>query len=206
MYTQLRAIVRTACEVPAQIKIMVPMVSSLEEMRHVRAALDEVLATFEANGKRPLNKIALGAMIEVPSAAIALDGMVAEMDFISIGSNDLIQYLVAADRVNPEVAHLYDPCHPAVVRTLHQIIQTAHLRRKSVSVCGEIACDENMIPMLLGLGTDVLSVPPRMFLRVKNRIRNLNFETCADMAQAALLAGNSEDIRKLIQQNQDEDS
>jgi len=206
MYTQLRAIVRTACEVPAQIKIMVPMVSSLEEMRHVRAALNEILAEFEANGKKPINKIALGAMIEVPSAAIALDGMISEMDFISIGTNDLIQYLVAVDRINPEVAHMYDPCHPAVVRTLHQIIQTAHQRHKSVSICGEMASDEKMIPMVLGLGTDVLSVPPRMFLRVKNRIRNLNFEACADMAQAALLAGNSEDIRKLIEPNTDEDS
>ena len=206
MYTQLRAIVRTACAVPAQIKIMVPMISSLEEMRHVRAALNEVLAEFERAGKKPLNRIALGAMIEVPSAAIALDGMISEMDFISIGTNDLIQYLVAADRVNPEVAHMYDPCHPAVLRTIHQIIQTAHQRRKTVSICGEIASDGKMIPMLLGLGTDILSVPPRMFLRVKNRIRNLNFETCADMAQAALLAGNSEEIRQLVEQNRDEDS
>ena len=206
MHTQLRALVRTACEVPAQIKIMVPMVSSVEEMRHVRAALDKALAEFEQEGKRPLNKVSLGAMIEVPSAAIALDGMIADMDFISIGTNDLIQYLVAVDRVNPEVAHMYDPCHPAVLRTIHQIIQTAHQRRKTVSICGEIASDEKMIPMLLGLGTDILSVTPRMFLRVKNRIRNLNFEACADAAQAALLAGNSEDIRKLIEQNQDEDS
>ena len=150
--------------------------------------------------------MSLGARIEVPSAAIALDGMIGEMDFVSIGTNDLIQYLIAVDRVNPEVAHMYDPCHPAVLRTIHQIIQIAHARNKQVSICGEIATDEKMVPMLLGLGTDVLSVPPRMFLRIKNRIRNLNFEACADAAQAALLAGNSEDIRKLIEQNQDEDS
>lgn len=206
LYTQLRALVRTACEVPAQIKIMVPMVSSAEEMKHVRAALNKVLAELEQEGKRPLNRVALGAMIEVPSAAIALDGMIADMDFISIGTNDLIQYLVAADRVNPEVAHMYDPCHPAVLRTIHQIIQTAHQRKRTVSICGEIASDEKMIPMLLGLGTDILSVPPRMFLRVKNRIRNLNFEQCSDAAQAALLAGNSEAIRKLIETNPDEDS
>lgn len=206
MYTQLRALVRVACQLPAQIKIMVPMISSAEEMRHVRTALNEILSEVEKTGKRPLNTIALGAMIEVPSAAIALDGMIADMDFISIGSNDLIQYLVAVDRVNPEVAHMYDPCHPAVLRTIHQIIQTAHQRRKTVSICGEMASDEKMIPMLLGLGIDSLSVPPRMFLRVKNRIRNLNFEACADAAQAALLAGTSEDIRQLIEQNQDEDS
>ena len=206
MRTQLRAICRTACEVPAQMKIMVPMISSIEEMRHVRQALNQALAELEKEGKKPLNKVSLGAMIEVPSAAIALDGMIGEMDFVSIGTNDLIQYLIAVDRVNPEVAHMYDPCHPAVLRTIHQIIQIAHARNKQVSICGEIATDEKMVPMLLGLGTDVLSVPPRMFLRIKNRIRNLNFEACADAAQAALLAGNSEDIRKLIEQNQDEDS
>lgn len=207
MHTQLRAIVRTACEVPAQIKIMIPMVSSAEEVRHVRAALSAVLEEFEKEGKKPVNKIALGAMIEVPAAAIALDGMIADIDFLSIGTNDLIQYLIAVDRVNPEVAHMYDPCHPAVLRTIHQIIQTAHQRGKQVSICGEIASDVKMVPMLLGLEADTLSVPPRMFLRIKNRIRNLNFESCSDNAQAALLASNSEDIRSLIeQQNQDEDS
>lgn len=207
MHTQLRAIVRTACEVPAQIKIMVPMLSSLEELRHVRAALNEVLAEFEKQGKKPVNKIALGAMIEVPAAAIALDGMIGEMDFLSIGTNDLIQYLIAVDRVNPEVAHMYDPCHPAVVRTIRQIIQTAHQRGRQVSICGEIASDVRMVPMLLGLEVDTLSVPPRMFLRIKNRIRNLNFEACSDMAQATLLASSSEEIRKLIEtQSQDEDS
>lgn len=207
MLTQLRAIVRTACEVPAQIKIMIPMVSSVEEVRHVRVALNQVLAEFEKLGKKPVNKIALGAMIEVPAAAIALDGMIGDIDFLSIGTNDLIQYLIAVDRVNPEVAHMYDPCHPAVLRTIHQIIQTAHQRGKQVSICGEIASDSKMVPMLLGLEADTLSVPPRMFLRIKNRIRNLNFEACSDTAQAALLASSSEEIRSLVEQmNQDEDS
>ncbi len=207
MHTQLRAIVRTACEVPAQIKIMIPMVSSVEEVRHVRDALNKALAEFAKEGKKPVNKIALGAMIEVPAAAIALDGMIGEIDFLSIGTNDLIQYLIAVDRVNPEVAHMYDPCHPAVLRTIHQIIQTAHQRGRHVSICGEIASDVKMVPMLLGLEVDILSVPPRMFLRIKNRIRNLNFETCSDTAQAALLASSSEEIRSLVEQmNQDEDS
>ncbi len=207
LHTQLRAIVRTACEVPAQVKIMIPMLSSVEELRHVRKALNNVLEAFAQEGKKPVNRIALGAMIEVPAAAIALDGMINEMDFLSIGTNDLIQYLIAVDRVNPEVAHMYDPCHPAVLRTIHQIIQTAHQRGKQVSICGEIAADVKMVPMLLGLEVDVLSVTPRMYLRIKNRIRNLNFESCSDTAQAALLASSSEEIRSLIeQQNQDEDS
>lgn len=206
LHTQLRAIVRTACEVPARLNIMIPMVSAAEEVRHVRAALNRALKEFEQEGLRPVNRIGLGVMIEVPAAAIALDGMIGELDFVSIGTNDLIQYLIAVDRVNQEVAHMYDPCHPAVVRTLNQIIQTAHKRGKTVSICGEIASDEKMIPLLLGLEVDTLSVTPRMFLRVKNKIRNLNFETCSDLAQAALLMGNSEDIRSLIEQNKDEDS
>lgn len=206
LHIQLRAIVRTACEVPAQIKIMIPMVSSVEEVRHVRAAFDQVLSDFAAEGKKPLNKIALGAMIEVPAAAIALDGMINELDFISIGTNDLIQYLVAVDRVNPEVAHMYDPCHPAVGRTIHSIIQTAHKRNKPVSICGEIASDSKMLPLLLGWQVDGLSVTPRMYLRVKNNIRNLNFEHCCDMAQAALLMGSSAEIRELVEDNNHENS
>lgn len=203
---QLRAIVRTACEVPAQLKIMIPMVSSVEEVRHVRQAFDEILQEFTQNGKKPLNKIALGAMIEVPAAAIALDGMINDLDFISIGTNDLIQYLVAVDRVNPEVAHMYDPCHPAVGRTIHNIIQTAHKRGKTVSICGEIASDSKMLPLLLGWQVDGLSVTPRMYLRVKNNIRNLNFEHCCDLAQAALLMGSSAEIRQLTEDNQYENS
>lgn len=207
MHTQLRAIVRMASEVPAQVKIMIPMISCVEEVRHVRKALNQALQELAQEGKKPVNPIALGGMIEVPSAAIALDGMINELDFLSIGTNDLIQYLIAVDRVNPEVAHMYDPCHPAVMRTIHQIIQTAHQRGKEVSICGEIASDAKMVPLLLGLGTDILSVPPRMYLRIKNRIRNLKFETCSDAAQATLLASSSEEIRHLVEElNQDEDS
>lgn len=204
---QLRAIIRAACEVPAQIKILIPMVSSVEEVLHVRRAFEEVLQEFLQAGRSPKNTIGLGAMIEVPAAAIALEGMIDELDFLSIGTNDLIQYLIAVDRINPEVAHMYDPCHPAVGRTISAIIQTAHKRGKRVTICGEIAADLKMIPFLLGCEIDGLSVTPRMFLRVKNHIRKLYFNTCSDLAQAALLMGSSEEIRNLIEQNnQHEDS
>ena len=205
MHTQLRAIVRVACEVPAQVKIMVPMVSSVEEVRHVKSAFKAVLAEMAEEGKVPVNPIALGAMIEVPAAAIALDTMIDELDFISIGTNDLIQYLIAVDRINPDVAHMYDPCHPAVGRVLRSIVQTAHKHNKRVSICGEIASDAKMLPLLVGLDVDSLSVTPRMYLRVKNNIRHLDFNTCSDMAQAALLMSSSAEIRKLIEE-QHEDS
>ena len=206
LHTQLRALIRTACEVPAQLRIMIPMVSSVEEVRHVRLAFNQALQELAREGKHPVNKIALGAMIEVPAAAIALDGMIGELDFISIGTNDLIQYLIAVDRVNQDVAHMYDPCHPAVARTLNLIIQTARKRNKPVSTCGEIASDAKMLPLLLGLNIDALSVTPRMFLRVKNNIRHSNFEHCSDLAQAALLMGSSEEIRKLIEQNNEDEN
>lgn len=207
METQLRAIVRMACEVPAQVKIMIPMLSAVEEIRHVKKAFYLALTALEKEGKKPLNRIALGGMIEVPSAALALDGMIGELDFISIGTNDLIQYLIAVDRENQEVAHMYDPCHPAVIRIINHIIQTAHKRGKKVSICGELAADAKMLPLLLGLGVDALSVTPRMFLRVKNNIRNAHFETCSDLSQAALLMGSSDEIRNLIEQNdKNEDS
>lgn len=205
--TQLRAIIRTACEVPAQIKILIPMVSAVEEVRHVRRAFKEILSEFAQAGRVPKNTIGLGAMIEVPAAAIALEGMIDELDFLSIGTNDLIQYLVAVDRINPEVAHMYDPCHPAVGRTISAIIQTAHKRGKHVTICGEMAADLKMIPLLLGWEIDGLSVTPRMYLRVKNHIRKIYFDTCSDLAQAALLMGSSDEIRNLIEQNnQHEDS
>lgn len=206
LHAQLRAIIRTACEVPAQVQILIPMVSSVEEVRHVRVAFNAALEELAKEGKKPVNKIALGAMIEVPSAAIALDGMINELDFLSIGTNDLIQYLVAVDRVNPEVAHMYDPCHPAVGRTIHSIIQTAHKRGKHVSICGEIASDPKMLPLLIGWQIDGLSVTPRMYLRVKNNIRHLNFEHCSDLAQAALLMASSAEIRGLVEQDNYEDS
>lgn len=206
LHTQLRALIRTACEVPAQLHIMIPMVSAVEEVRHVRQAFNRALQEIAQEGKHPVNKIALGAMIEVPAAAIALDGMIGELDFISIGTNDLIQYLIAVDRVNQDVAHMYDPCHPAVARTLNLIIQTTRKRGKPVSICGEIASDAKMLPLLLGLNIEALSVTPRMFLRVKNNIRNANFEHCSDLAQAALLMGSSEEIRKLIEQNNEDEN
>ena len=99
-----------------------------------------------------------------------------------------------------------DPCHPAVGRTIHSIIQTAHKRGRQVSICGEIASDAKMLPLLLGWRIDGLSVTPRMYLRVKNNIRNLNFEHCSDLAQAALLMGSSAEIRNLIEDNSHENS
>lgn len=201
MRTQIRAIIRTAAEVEAPVKIMIPMVSYVEEIREVKTVLKQILKDFSSKGINPKHPVELGAMIEVPSAALSLDGILPEVDFISIGTNDLIQYLIAVDRVNQEVADLYDPYHPAVLRTLNFIIQGCRKKGKPVSICGEIASDPEILPILVGLGVDILSLSPRMFLRIKSVLRKLSFADCANLAQAALLLASSEEIETLIEEN-----
>lgn len=197
MFTQIKAIVRTSAEVDCPVKIMIPMVSYAEEIREVKKVLKEIVREFSSNGIIPRHPLELGAMIEVPSAALSLDGILPEVDFVSIGTNDLIQYLIAVDRVNQEVADLYDPYHPAVLRTINFIIQGCRKKGKPVSICGEMASDPEMIPFLVGLGIDILSLSPRMFLRIKSVLRKLNFKDCANLAQAALLMTSSEEIENL---------
>jgi len=197
MRTQINAVIKTAAVVDAQVKLMIPMVSSIDEVKTVKKMFKACLNELTAAGIVPKNPIQVGAMIEVPSAALTMDAILPEVDFVSIGTNDLIQYLIAVDRVNQEVADLYDPYHPAVLRTINFIIQAARKKGKPVSVCGEMASDPELIPFLVGLGVDILSLSPRMFLRIKNTLRNLNFKDCANLAQAALLMSSSKEIRKL---------
>ncbi|WP_424245106.1 phosphotransferase system enzyme I (PtsI) [Elusimicrobium posterum] len=195
--TQLRAIVKTAAIVPAHIKIIVPMISNIEEVRAVKAIFRDTLAELAQEGVAPRNKIHFGIMVEVPSTALTLDSMVSELDFVSIGTNDLIQYMVAVDRGNQEVADLYDPFNPSVIRVLGHIIQTCSAKKVPASICGELASDPDYIPLLIGLGVDTLSTSPRMFLRIKNKLRNVSYDACSNLAQAALLSTSSEEIKKL---------
>jgi phosphotransferase system enzyme I (PtsI) len=176
---------------------MLPMISSVEEIRAVKKIFKEVSEQLSASGVEPSRPLNIGVMIEVPSAALTMDGILPEVDFISIGTNDLIQYLLAVDRVNQEVAALYEPYHPAVLRTINFITQASRQKGKPVSICGEMASDPEMIPFLIGIGVDILSVTPRMFLRIKNTLRNLNFKDCSDLARAAILLTSSEEIKKL---------
>ncbi len=194
---QLKAIIKTAAQENTYVRIIVPMVSSAQEVREVKKIFNEELAGMDMQNIRPKNKIDFGIMVEVPSAAMALDTMLDMVDFVSIGTNDLIQYMIAVDRVNQNVAELYDPYNPAVLRMVNFIIQTAHAKNKEVSICGEMASDTNIIPILIGFGLDTLSTSPRMFLRVKEKLRNLSYKTCSNIAQAALLMGSSEDIKGL---------
>ncbi len=197
MKTQIQAIIKTASLVPAKVKIMAPMISNAEEVIEVKKVFEQTLKEMQADNICPQNKIDFGIMVEVPSIALTLDSVINKIDFASIGTNDLIQYLIAVDRGNQEVADLYDPYHPAVLRMISYIIQTCHKKKVEVSVCGEMASDPELIPFLVGLGIDSLSISTRMFLRIKNTLRNLNFEDCSNLAQAAILMSSSDEIRKL---------
>lgn len=197
MRTQMRAIIKTAASVENQIKMMLPMISSVEEVLTVKKIFKNVLSEMTTLNIIPKMPIQVGVMIEVPSAALTMDGILPEVDFVSIGTNDLIQYIIAVDRTNQEVADLYDPYHPAVLRTINFTVQAARKKGKEVSICGEMASDPEMVPFLLGVGVDILSVSPRMFLRIKNTLRNLNFKDCSNLAQAAILLTSSKEIRRL---------
>ncbi len=201
---QLRGMVRAAATGP--VKIMIPMVSSLGEVQGVKRLLAEACAELTREGAHIQPNVDIGIMVEIPSSAIILDAMLTEIQFVSVGTNDLIQYLLAVDRVNQHVAHLYDSFHPAVLRVLHLIVQTTHKKGKTVSVCGEMASDPKAVPLLVGLGVDTLSVTPRMLLKVKHTVRSLSFERCSQLAQSALSMGTSEDVRQLVMSSQDENS
>ncbi|WP_428897276.1 phosphotransferase system [Parelusimicrobium proximum] len=206
MRTQIKAIIKTAANCDAHIKLMVPMISTLEEVQQVKKVFLEELISASVLGINPRKKIDFGVMIEVPSAAIVVESILKEVDFISIGTNDLIQYMIAVDRVNQEVASLYDAYNPAILRIINFITQAARDAGKQVSVCGELAADPNIIPLLIGLGVNILSATPRMFWRVKKKVREMSYDTCSNIAQAALLMNSSEEIKRLSENVLDENS
>ena len=167
--TQLRAIVRASGYGP--VRVLVPMVSSREEVMAVRRRLKRVAGNLRRQGAEVADDIQLGAMIEVPSAAIALHAFVDVVDFLSVGTNDLVQYLLAADRNNDTLGDLYSPLHPGVIRLLKHIINIANEHRTPVAVCGEIAGDAALTPLLLALGLTEFSLHPATLLEVRKAIR-----------------------------------
>lgn len=169
--TQLRAILRASAQ--GNIKLMYPMISGLAELQRANEILEAVKAELRAENHAFNEAIEVGAMIEIPSAAAIVDLLAQEADFFSIGTNDLIQYLMAVDRLNDRVAHLYEPAHPAVLRTLKLIIDEANRLGKPVSVCGEIAGDPIYASLLLGMGATSLSLTSSMLPEVKYFVRKI---------------------------------
>ncbi|HKP03207.1 MAG TPA: phosphoenolpyruvate--protein phosphotransferase [Chthoniobacterales bacterium] len=181
---QLRAIIRASAV--GNVKIMFPMISGLEELGRALAVFEECKAELKSEGQEFDPKIEVGAMIEIPGAAMCADRLAREIDFFSIGTNDLIQYALAVDRVNERVAHLYEPTHPAVLRLLKMTADAAHAHDIWVGVCGEMAGDLALIPLLLGLGMDELSVGASLVPRVKRAVQSLTYAECQKLAEQVM--------------------
>ena len=184
--TQLRAIVRASGYGP--VRVLLPMVSSREEVVEVAALLKRVARDLRSAGHEIAEHIPFGAMIEVPAAAIALPGFIDAVDFLSIGTNDLVQYLLAADRNNEALGELYSPLHPAVLRLLHGVIGIAGKRGKPVAVCGEMAGDAAFVPLLLALGLQEFSLHPATLLEVRRAIRGCDLSALRSRASILLRA------------------
>lgn len=197
--TQLRALVRASGYGP--VRILLPMVTSREEVRAVRSHLKHVIEEVRAQGHAVADHVPLGAMIEVPAAAIALPSFIGAVDFLSIGTNDLVQYLLAADRNNEALGELYTPLHPAVLRLLRSVIQLGHKRGKPVAVCGEMAGDPHFAPLLLALGLMEFSLHPATLLELRRSIRACDLSRLQAHAPALLRARDRASIEAWLKEN-----
>jgi phosphotransferase system enzyme I (PtsI) len=195
---QLRAIIRSAALGPVQ--VMFPMISGVEELRRAKEIFRDVETELAREGIRPAAPIRLGAMIEIPSAAAVADELAIESDFFSVGTNDLVQYLLAVDRGNQRVAALYDPCHPAVIRTLMQIFRSAQRRGIAVSVCGELGGDPLWAPLLVGLGVQELSMAPAALAEVRFVLRHSASVELSALAAAVVSSADATKTRQLLQE------
>jgi phosphoenolpyruvate-protein phosphotransferase (PTS system enzyme I) len=181
---QLRAILRASAH--GTVLLMYPMISGRDEVRRANALLEECKGELATEGRSFDANLKVGCMIEIPSAAMTADLIARESDFFSVGTNDLIQYLLAIDRVNDRIAHLYEPTHPAVLRTLRHIVVEAHRAKIKVSVCGEMAGEAIYTPLLFGLGIDELSMTPPRLPAAKYILRRMNLSDARKLAQMAL--------------------
>ncbi|MCW5605180.1 MAG: phosphoenolpyruvate--protein phosphotransferase, partial [Burkholderiales bacterium] len=181
---QLRAILRASVE--GNVKMMYPMISGLDELNQANALLGEFKEELRAQGLPFDDHLEVGVMIEIPSAALIADSLARRAQFFSIGTNDLIQYALAVDRMNEKIAHLYEPTHPAILRLIKATVDAAHAQKVWVSVCGEMAGDPVLVPLLIGLGVDELSAAPPLVAQLKHLIRRLKLSEAKTLARLAL--------------------
>ena len=195
--TQLRAVLRASGYGP--VRILVPMVTSREEIAAVRTRIKLIGRDLRSQGFEIADYVPLGAMIEVPAAALALPGYIGKLDFLSIGTNDLVQYLLAADRNNEALVDLYTPLHPAVIRLVRDVIRLADAHGKSVAVCGEMAGDPAFTPLLLALGLKEFSLHPGTLLEVRRRIRGCDLATLRKRTPSLMRARDRSDIEAWVE-------
>jgi phosphoenolpyruvate-protein phosphotransferase len=196
--TQLRAILRSAEQ--TNIRVMFPMISGVDEVRQARSALLEAHRSLEKAGIPHRYPIETGIMVEIPSSALLAQVLASEVDFFSIGTNDLTQYTLAAERGNPALSELSDALHPAVLNLIDMVIKAAHSHAKWVGVCGELAGDVMAVPILTGLGVDELSMNATAIPRVKELIRKLDLSKARELAQTVLTTEDSQAARQLARQ------
>ncbi|MEF2964588.1 phosphoenolpyruvate--protein phosphotransferase [Paenibacillus sp. M1] len=194
--TQLTAILRASNY--GHIRILLPMISSPEEIREAKRVMEEAKQDLADRGLSYGSNVEIGIMIEVPAAAAIADLLAREVDFFSIGTNDLVQYVLAVDRMNEKIAHMYHPYHPAVLRMLRQTVAAAKEAGIPVGVCGEMAGDEKALPIWLHLGVDSLSMSPQSLLRVKHRILNSTLREGQDAGKRCYQLSTSEEIETAL--------
>ncbi|MBV0903563.1 phosphoenolpyruvate--protein phosphotransferase [Haloarcula salina] len=197
--TQLRALLRAAADGAGDLAVMFPLVATVEELDAALAALDDALDDLEARGvdaERP----EVGVMIETPSAVFVADELAARVDFLSIGTNDLTQYVMAADRENERVGDLHDPTHPGVLRAIHRTVEAAHAADAWVGMCGEMAGDPDLTELLVGLGLDELSMSAVTIPDVKAAVRETEYSTASELADAARFAATRSAVHDALTQ------
>lgn len=193
---QLRAILKASAF--GNMAIMIPMISSLEELRKTKEIINEVKEELREKKIKFDENIKIGIMIEIPAAALIADELAKECDFFSIGTNDLIQYTVAVERGNKKIANLYTHFHPAVIRLIKKAIEGAHKNHILCGMCGEAAGDVTFIPLLIGLGLDEFSMNANKVLNVRKLIRNLDFKECQKLADEVSKLATSDEVEKLL--------
>jgi len=194
--TQLRALLRAS--IHGKLSIMFPMIATINEFREAKAILEEEKANLIADKVKVADDIELGIMVEIPSTAAMADIFAKEVDFFSIGTNDLIQYTMAADRMSERVSYLYQPYNPAILRLIKQVIDASHKEGKWTGMCGEMAGDATAIPLLLGLGLDEFSMSATSILSARRQIKNLSQPEMAKVAEQALNCATQEEVVKLV--------
>ena len=196
--TQLRALLRAS--VYGQLKIMFPMIATLQEFRAAKAILLEEKQNLQNEGIEVSDSIEIGIMVEIPSTAVLADQFAKEVDFFSIGTNDLIQYTMAADRMNESVSYLYQPYNPAILRLVKMVIDAAHKEGKWAGMCVEMAGEELAIPLLLGLGLDEFSMSASYILRARSQMKRLNKDEMEKLAEQAIQLQTAEEVIELVNQ------
>jgi phosphotransferase system enzyme I (PtsI) len=193
---QLRAILRVSADGP--VRIMFPMISGIEEVRMAKVLLEEAKRELTASGISFDSMVQVGVMIEIPAAVTLADLLAREVDFFSVGTNDLIQYTLAIDRSNEHLAHMYQPLHPAVLRSLRRIVQSAHGAGIPACLCGEMAGEPLYLPVLLGLGFDELSMGAGSLLRVKQILRRCTLERAARIAEGCFAFSTAAEVEMYL--------